>query len=260
MASCLLDASAVLVWLFGERGAATVEKVLGVAALSTVNLAEVLYRADEEGMDTSSLEGDLESLGLSMEPFTSEDARLVEDVRRVARNPAPASRLATAVASPPGFDSRFPSWVATRLGNRFDLASKCGLFVDGRRELVSRRRIAGAIPHQLLANARLHVQCQLRGRARPGCSTPGRGTGCPAPFLPELWNMVLTVENTGEKLTPQLLSTRRNPHPRPPGRRRAPRHGSTTRRATADWHMTNRGVPGRRQPAYWRRYPARRTL
>jgi hypothetical protein len=26
--------------------------------------------------------------------------------------------------------------------------------------------------------------------------------------------------------------TRRNPHPHPPGRRRAPRHGATTRRAT----------------------------
>ena len=77
---------------------------------------------------------------------------------------------------------------------------------------------------------------------------------------------VLTVENTGEKLTPQSVvhacravssrhrthphrprrcrprpgnrqehhpGTRRNPHPHPPGRRRAPRHGATTRRATA---------------------------
>ena len=77
---------------------------------------------------------------------------------------------------------------------------------------------------------------------------------------------VLTVENTGEKLTPQLVcharravsarqqthtrrprrrrprpgnrqehhpGTRRNPHPHPAGRRRAPRHGATTRRATA---------------------------
>ena len=76
---------------------------------------------------------------------------------------------------------------------------------------------------------------------------------------------VLTVENTGEKLTPQLVatlaepflrgteththrprrcrprpgnrqehhpSTRRNPHPHPPRRRRAPRHSATTRRAT----------------------------
>jgi two-component system sensor histidine kinase VanS len=77
-------------------------------------------------------------------------------------------------------------------------------------------------------------------------------------------SVVLTVENTGEKLTPQLVfdacravssrhqahthrarrcrprpgdrqqhhpSARRNPHPHPPRRRRAPRHGATTRRA-----------------------------
>ena len=86
---------------------------------------------------------------------------------------------------------------------------------------------------------------------------------------------VLTVENTGEKLTPQLVSTlvepfqsrhrththrprrcrprpgnrqkhhpsaRRNPHPHPPPRWRAPRHGATTRRATAHWRITIRGI------------------
>lgn len=85
MPSCVVDASAVLAWLFEERGADTVEKVLGVAALSTVNLAEVLYRSDEEGMPTASLERDLRGLGVSIEPFTSEDAHLVEEVRRVGR-------------------------------------------------------------------------------------------------------------------------------------------------------------------------------
>ena len=83
-------------------------------------------------------------------------------------------------------------------------------------------------------------------------------------------SVVLTVENTGEKLTPQLVSTlvepfqsrhrththrprrcrprpgnrqehhpgtRRNPHPHPPGRRRAPRHG-----ATAGGHVHGRTV------------------
>ncbi len=85
----------------------------------------------------------------------------------------------------------------------------------------------------------------------------------------------LTVENTGEKLAPQLVSTlvepfqrgterdthrprrhrprpgdrqehhpstRRNPHPQPPRRRRAPRHGATTRRATAHRQMTITGL------------------
>ncbi len=85
--------------------------------------------------------------------------------------------------------------------------------------------------------------------------------------------VVLTVENTGERLTPQLVGhprravsarhwtdprrprrgrprpghrqehrpgTRRNPHPHPPGRWGAPRHGATTRR-TAPGQVT-RGV------------------
>ena len=88
-------------------------------------------------------------------------------------------------------------------------------------------------------------------------------------------SVVLTVENTGEKLTPQIgchacraisarhrththrphrcrprtgnrqkhhPSTRRNPHPLPPGSRRAPRHRATTRRATAHGQVTIRGV------------------
>ena len=88
----------------------------------------------------------------------------------------------------------------------------------------------------------------------------------------------LTVENTGEQLTPAVglprlpsrfsaapthtprprrrrprpgnrqehhPSTRRNPHPHPPRRRRALRQGATTRRATAHWRMTIRGIATR---------------
>ena len=86
-------------------------------------------------------------------------------------------------------------------------------------------------------------------------------------------NVVLTVENTGDKLSPQLISTltepfparhrahthrprrrrprpgnrqehhpspRRNPHAHPPGRWRAPRHRATTCRTTAHRQMTIR--------------------
>src|SRR5207247_11438991 len=87
---------------------------------------------------------------------------------------------------------------------------------------------------------------------------------------------VLTVENTGEKLTPQLVATLAEPFQRgtkrirtdharagvglglalvkgltqahdgtltlTTGRRRTPRHRATTRRATAHWQMTIRGT------------------
>jgi PIN domain nuclease of toxin-antitoxin system len=81
----VLDASAVLAWLFNERGANTVEKVLGASAVSAVNLAEVLYRCDEMGMATGTLQRDIEALGMQVEPFGSSDAHLVEEVRRVGR-------------------------------------------------------------------------------------------------------------------------------------------------------------------------------
>jgi hypothetical protein len=96
-----------------------------------------------------------------------------------------------------------------------------------------------------------------------------------------LKTVLLSVENTGEDLAPELVSTlcravsaqhqththrrrrpwpwpwpwpwpgnrqkhhpgaRRNPHPCPAPRWRTPRHGATTRRATADWQMTIKGI------------------
>jgi PIN domain nuclease of toxin-antitoxin system len=108
MASCVLDASAVLAWLFNERGASTVEKVLKVSVLSTVNLAEVLYRTDEEGMATDSLEGDLRSLGLAVESFTSEDAHIVEEVRRIARREGARISLADCCCLATGIRMNLP--------------------------------------------------------------------------------------------------------------------------------------------------------
>ena len=82
---CVVDASAILAWLFRERGEEVVDKLLPHSVLSAVNLAEVLYRADEEGMSTSTLQRDLEGYGVTVEPFTDEDARRVEEIRRAAR-------------------------------------------------------------------------------------------------------------------------------------------------------------------------------
>jgi len=82
---CILDASAILAWVFDERGSEAVEKVLGVSVLSAVNLAEVLYRCDEDGMNTSTLERDLVDLGVQMESFTPVDAHAVMRLRRAAR-------------------------------------------------------------------------------------------------------------------------------------------------------------------------------
>ena len=120
--SCVVDASAILAWLFNERGAGTVEKVLEVSALSTVNLAEVLYRADEEGMPTTSLERDLRAIGVSVEPFTVVDARFVEEVRRVARRSRTQLSLADCCCLATGIRLNLPvvggdqAWESLRLG------------------------------------------------------------------------------------------------------------------------------------------------
>ena len=82
---CVLDASAVLAWLFRERGEQLVDRMLEHGALSTVNLAEVLYRSDEAGMEIEGLEQELKALGLRVVSFTDGDARLVPEIRRAAR-------------------------------------------------------------------------------------------------------------------------------------------------------------------------------
>jgi ribonuclease VapC len=119
---CVLDASAVVAWLFRERGEQAVDRVLEHAALSTVNLAEVLYRADEKGMATEGLADDLEALGLRFVPFTVEDAGLVQEVRRSARRQRARLALADCCCLALGIRLNLPviggdqAWEALSLG------------------------------------------------------------------------------------------------------------------------------------------------
>lgn len=85
MPRCVLNALAVLAWLLGDLGEQVVDRMLEHAAILTVNLAEVLDRADEEGMATEGLHRDLEALGVRAVPFIDEDARLLVEVRRTTR-------------------------------------------------------------------------------------------------------------------------------------------------------------------------------
>ena len=74
----------MLAWLFRERGEEAVDRILSVSAMSTVNLAEVLYQAAEHGMDVSDLPESLEAYGVTIAPFTAEDAALVREIRAEA--------------------------------------------------------------------------------------------------------------------------------------------------------------------------------
>ena len=122
MSRCVVDASAVLAWLFDEHGADAVDKVLGVSTLSAVNLAEVLYRCDEVGMATANLQRDIEALGVRVEPFGASDAHLVEEVRRVGRRNAVRLSLADCCCLATGIRLNLPvvggdeAWRGLRLG------------------------------------------------------------------------------------------------------------------------------------------------
>lgn len=79
----VLDASAVLAWVNDERGGDKVEAALPRAAISAVNLAEVLYKVKEfsPGVDVEQLEADLIAYGLTVVPFTEEHAREIPRIR-----------------------------------------------------------------------------------------------------------------------------------------------------------------------------------
>lgn len=68
-APVVLDASAVLALLAEEPGADQVEELLEGAAMSTVNLSEVLQKSVQHGIETKGLEHDLGALGVHLEPF-----------------------------------------------------------------------------------------------------------------------------------------------------------------------------------------------
>ena len=71
----VLDASAVLALLQGEMGADQVEPMLDGAVMSSVNLCEVLQKAEQHDVDTEGLEYDLQALGVDFRAFDLPDAR-----------------------------------------------------------------------------------------------------------------------------------------------------------------------------------------
>lgn len=69
MARIVLDASAILVLLNDEPGAAVVAQALEDAAVSAVNLSEVVAKLLESGMPLEEAEEALGGLGLDVRPF-----------------------------------------------------------------------------------------------------------------------------------------------------------------------------------------------
>jgi ribonuclease VapC len=71
----VLDASAILALLQEEPGADEVESLLDSALMSSVNLAEVIQKGKQRGVNTEGLEYDLEALGIGFHDFDAAAAR-----------------------------------------------------------------------------------------------------------------------------------------------------------------------------------------
>jgi PIN domain nuclease of toxin-antitoxin system len=81
----VLDASAFIALLLTEPGHETVEQHIATAAISAVNLAEVLARTSRERISSRILLPKLEALGLTIIDFDQPQAVVASDIREHAR-------------------------------------------------------------------------------------------------------------------------------------------------------------------------------
>ncbi|MFI6276869.1 PIN domain-containing protein [Streptomyces sp. NPDC050988] len=72
----VLDTSALVAWVFQEKGADVVDELLSEAATTAANLTELTYVCLQRGRTTppQELYQDLAALGLSVEPTSAEQA------------------------------------------------------------------------------------------------------------------------------------------------------------------------------------------
>lgn len=81
----VLDASAVLAWMYGEVGAEQVEAALDGGHMSLVNLAEVTTKAVERGARAARVRQDLAAYGIEFHPFDAEQADRCAELRPLTR-------------------------------------------------------------------------------------------------------------------------------------------------------------------------------
>lgn len=86
MIEVVLDASAVLAFLNQEAGADAVAGYLGAAAISAVNLAEVISRLSDRGLDPEQCHEVVSKLGLRVVAFDEASAFAAGGLRASARD------------------------------------------------------------------------------------------------------------------------------------------------------------------------------
>ncbi len=79
----VLDASAILALIHDEPGAEVVAAALSDATIGTPNLAEVIGKLVDSGIDATPVRRLLVTAGVAIEPLTAEDAELAGALRSI---------------------------------------------------------------------------------------------------------------------------------------------------------------------------------
>jgi PIN domain nuclease of toxin-antitoxin system len=80
------DSSAILAFVFGEPGAAIVDRHVGALFVSSVNLAEIASKLSERGYDDPGIEDAVAGLGLEVVPFDAAQAMACGKLRASTMN------------------------------------------------------------------------------------------------------------------------------------------------------------------------------
>jgi PIN domain nuclease of toxin-antitoxin system len=121
----IIDASALLAFLFDEPGADRTADVLHRAAISTVNWTEVVQHVLGRGGTTTATRDDLLDAGLQIVPFSIDDAELAaawrEPTRALGLSLADRACLALAYRADRPALTANRSWRAVDLGVEVDV-------------------------------------------------------------------------------------------------------------------------------------------
>ncbi|WP_421851612.1 type II toxin-antitoxin system VapC family toxin [Novosphingobium sp.] len=122
----VLDASALLAAMLGERGAETVEAHFGQACISAVNLSEVVAKLAERGVPQEAIVESLADLDLDVRPFDTQAALRAGALRPATRANSLSfgDRACLALAAEQGATALTTdgAWVGLDLGIAIELA------------------------------------------------------------------------------------------------------------------------------------------